>query len=82
LLNGVGLTCQATAPDINKKVILGLETKGLKRGLDRSKIDRVVIEIVVTRTAINGDSTGSRNDANAGNGGFTASRSPVHNAVG
>jgi hypothetical protein len=43
LLDGISLSGQATATDIYKEVILGLEPKGLKGGLNRSQIDGVVI---------------------------------------
>jgi hypothetical protein len=82
LLDGIGLTSQTTPTDVNEKVVLGLKAEGLKRSLDRSKVDRVVIEIVVARATIDGDATGSGNNSDPSNSGFTASRSPIHNAVG
>jgi hypothetical protein len=81
LLDGIGLTRQTTTPNINEQVVLGLKAKGLKGGLHRSKVNRVVIEIIVTRATINGDGSGTGNDTDACNSGFTASRSPIHNAI-
>jgi len=82
LLDGIGLSRQTTTPNIDEEVVLGLKTKGLKGGLHRSKVNRVVIEIIVTRTTVDGDGSGTGNDTDARNGCFTASRSPIDNAIG
>jgi hypothetical protein len=82
LFDGICLTGQTATSHINEKVVLGLKTKGLEGSLDRCKINGIVIEIVVTGAAIDGDATGSRHDTDPGNGRFTASRSPIDNAVG
>jgi hypothetical protein len=81
LLDGISLTGQTTTANVNEQVVLGLKPKGLEGGLDRRQVDRVVIEIIVTRAAIDGDATGSRYDADPSNGGFTAAGSPIHNSI-
>jgi len=82
LLDGIGLTGQATAAHIHQHVVLAFQTQGLQRRLNGGEAGRIEVEVMVAGPPVDRDGAGAGNDADAGDGGFAAPGAPVHDRRG